>query len=290
MTNKVIVFGSINLDLVTQVAAHPKPGETIQGSDYQMLPGGKGANQALAAARALEDPSKALLLGCVGKDDFADIALRNLVSEGVDLSNVSRTDTGTAIAMIAVANSGENSIIVCPGANAETKAEAVAITGLSKTDVLLTQQEIPAAEVWASHALAKSKEVIVIHNCAPAADIPPYALENIDILISNETEAAVVARHLEIAGETPQRMCKAIASRFGKTVILTLGENGAFFFADDGETHHPTKKVDVVDTTGAGDVFCGTFAAMLAQKHTVNIAIERAIEEASKACTRFGAQ
>lgn len=290
MASRVIVLGSINLDLVAKVHNHPQPGETVLGADFQTLPGGKGANQALAAARKLETASNVILIGAVGRDDFADLALGNLQTDGVDLSFVESSEATTGIAMIAVSEKGENNIIVCPGANADVQAESLQKLGLNKSDVLLTQQEIPSDEIWRGHAIAASGGATIIHNSAPANKIPKGALDNIDIFVANETEAISFGQHLEIAGADAVSICTELADLFDLTLILTLGERGVVCFSGGKQTSFPAKAVNVVDTTGAGDVFCGTLAAFIAGGKSLEDAIAGAIDNASQACTVFGAQ
>jgi len=294
MSGRVIVFGSINLDLVTRVKTLPLPGETVIGSDYQLIPGGKGANQALAAAQSLTDPKRVLMTGCVGEDDFASRALSNLSKIGLDLKRTRPSATSTGIAMIGVDENGENSIVVCPGANGLTSAEQLRDIGLSARDVLLTQQEVPLDEVFAAHAIARQSGAIIVHNAAPAASLPTKAIGNMDYLIVNETEAEAICREHDLKArinETgSQELAFVIAERFGVSVILTLGENGAVSVLVGNRLQHEAIPANVVDTTGAGDVFCGTFAACLADGISSEQAVEKAMAAASRACEVFGAQ
>ena len=287
---QVIVFGSINLDLVTRVQSHPVPGETVVGSDYEMLPGGKGANQALAAAQAISTPSKVNMVGCVGNDDFAAHAIGNISRSGMDFSLVKHVSAGTGIAMIAVNESGENSIVVCPGANALAQAIHLSDTAFSRGDILLTQQEVPLAEIWRSHVIAKKSGAIVVHNAAPAASIPATAFQNIDYLIVNASELNSLANGFGLAALDTQSAAACIAVEFDVSVILTLGENGVFSVIEGDQLYKPADSVEVVDTTGAGDVFCGTFAAGLAEGLPPDVAVERSMLAATNACTSFGAQ
>ncbi|MGB7286312.1 MAG: ribokinase [Salaquimonas sp.] len=288
--NRVIVFGSINLDLVTKVKSHPHPGETVMGSSYQMLPGGKGANQALAAAKAMDKAADVLLVGATGQDDFGKLALSNLQSAGVDLSCIANTKSGTGIAMIAVNELGENNIIVCSGANAEASADQLSSIVFEPGDILLTQQETQLDEIWQAHSMAKASNVTVVHNAAPAGEIPSKAFKNIDYLIVNESEALSMSAKLSLGVESAEQSAKDISNQTDTSVILTLGKNGAFSVNNSVPRTFAAPTVEAVDTTGAGDVFCGTFAAALATGVPQHTAIEKSLVQASEACLTFGAQ
>lgn len=288
--SKVIVFGSINLDLVTRVTKHPKPGETVIDSDYELLPGGKGANQALAAAKALKVPSNAILIGATGTDDFANAALANLSKVGVELKVAKFNNSRTGIAIIAVDENGENNIIVCSGANALVSTSQFTKIELSTKNVLLTQQEIPLPEVWAAHSMAKKSGPIVIHNAAPAASIPDTAFQNIDYMIVNASEAVSIGSEHNLKAAETENIAQQIANWFGVNVILTLGEQGVATYISGNSQRYPALPIDVVDTTGAGDVFCGTFAASIANGNSISTCIENSIVAASNACRTFGAQ
>lgn len=302
MTRRVFVFGSINLDLVTTVKHHPVPGETVSGSDYRMLPGGKGANQALACDRwrASTDPGsfKVVMIGAVGSDGFADTALENLKVSGIDLDPVATVSSGTGLAMIAVDEHGENNIIVCPGANAFARADQFPVDQMNTGDIVLTQQETNLEEIWKFHATAQNRGALVVHNAAPAMPLDggsagaslEAVLGNIDYLIVNESEMESLDVELDLAGKGTEEKADLLARQYDICVILTLGAKGAAGFLNGNRIDQPAFKVSVVDSTGAGDVFCGTFAAELAMGSSAETAIRHAVKAASKACEYFGAQ
>jgi ribokinase len=260
------------------------------GSNYQMLPGGKGANQALAAAKAMDSAADVLLVGATGQDDFGKLALSNLRSVGVDLSCIANAKGGTGIAMIAVNEFGENNIIVCSGANGEVSTDQLSSIVFKPGDILLTQQEIQLDEIWQAHSMAKTSNVTVVHNAAPAGEIPVSAFKNIDYLIVNESEALSIGAMLGLDTENAMQLAKEIFNQTDTSVILTLGKNGASCFIKSVHKTFPAPAVEAVDTTGAGDVFCGTFAAALATGASQDTAIEKSVKQASEACLTFGAQ
>ncbi len=291
MKNRLFVFGSINLDLVTRVARHPQPGETLHGSNYIMLAGGKGANQALAAALAFDqEPSRTLMIGAVGNDAFGTPALANLKKFGVDLSNTIEVGAGTGIALIAIDKHGENAIIVCPGANDHIYADQIKKAGLAKGDILLTQQEGNLEEIWKAHSFARQQGATVIHNAAPALETTTDTYKNIDVLIINEIETREIGRLTGIAESSAEDIARDLADMFGLVVILTLGSQGVFGVFRKTELKLAAPTVEVVDTTGAGDTFCGVFAASLLMGKDYPDALQAGLNAASLACTRLGAQ
>jgi ribokinase len=223
----IVVFGSINIDLVTKVAHIPAPGETVLGPSYSVIPGGKGANQALAARRA---GANVALAGATGRDGFADLALALLRSEGVDLSAVAISAVPTGAAFIAVDVHGENAIVVAAGANGETRADQINNFAWKAGDFLLLQRETPDAEGEAAAHYARSRGASVILNLAPAGLISRRYLEAVDILIMNEHEAMVMGKTLELAGtdgKDPLAVARAIDRDFNTAAIVTLGAEGA---------------------------------------------------------------
>lgn len=290
MPKRVIVFGSINLDLVTHVRAHPVSGETVMGSDLELLPGGKGANQALAAAQYLGDGSRVSMIGTVGQDNFADAALTNLREAGIDLASLERVPKRTGLALISIDESGDNTIVVCPGANAEVSAEKIERAVLGEGDVLLTQQEIPLDAVWTAHAIARSRGCTIVHNAAPASELSDRQLADINVLIVNETEAQALGGLLDGTPEDTRSTCSELAGRFGLTIVLTKGGEGAFIFSAGERVHVPATPVDVRDTTGAGDVFCGTLSGAMADAIPFEQAVHKATTAASESCRTMGAQ
>ncbi|WP_077616727.1 ribokinase [Caenibacillus caldisaponilyticus] len=276
MKTKITVVGSVNMDLVTEAEVPPKLGETILGSRFSLLSGGKGANQAVAAARLGADVA---LVACVGEDVFGERALANLRSEGVRTEAVrivSGETTGTAA--ITVTN-GENSIIVVPGANARLsdadilRAEAV----LRESAVVLLQLEIPMAAVLAAARTAKAAGAIVILNPAPYRPLPDELLAAVDFLTPNEHEFEAMRR---------TGLTKAIAAK----TIVTKGKNGAQYC--DGAKHVdvPAYSVKAIDTTGAGDVFNAALAVALAEGRPLADAVKFANAAGALSVTKRGAQ
>jgi len=266
----VIVFGSINLDLVARVGTIPRPGETLLGTSFVTVPGGKGANQALAARDA---GAQVAMFGAVGRDAFADAALANLVRRGVDMSGIARVAGPTGVALINVDASGENAITVVPGANARACASQVRDEALAHGNTVLMQLEVPIPEVLALARRARSRGARVVVNGAPAAALPADLLDNVDFLVVNEHEHA---------------MC--LAGRASMNVVLTLGARGAHLDWQGMRYQESPPAIDVVDTTGAGDALCGAFAAALDRGLPPPEALRDAVRAGAIACTHEGAQ
>jgi ribokinase len=283
----IVVFGSINVDLVVRVERAPGPGETVSGSDYTLIPGGKGANQALAARRA---GAKVRLFGAVGYDAFADIALSELAPAGVDLLGVGRKPHTTGVALITVAKDGENSIVLSPGANAHASAASIPSDALKANDTLLLQMEVPFPEVLAAAKMARAAGARVVLSLAPYTALAAEDISAFDIIVVNEHEAADLARHLGVAAKGADATATALARRLGRTLITTLGAEGAVAVHDGVLIHVPALPVSPVDTTGAGDTFCGVLAAMLDDGAEMRIAMAKAAVAGSLATTKQGAQ
>ena len=273
----LLVFGSINIDLLVPVPGLPRPGETVLGGDYRLLPGGKGANQALAARRA---GASVMMAGAVGKDAFAGAALDLLRREGVDLALVRPVHRPTGLAAIMVGGSGENLIAVASGANADVRAEMVPDDMLTPQRIVLCQMEVPAAETAGLIRRAARRGARSILNLAPAMRIEPSLFDNLDLLVTNEAEAAVL-------GDDPA----AIARRLRQAFVVTRGAGGSTAFLRDGRRLEiPVLAIDAVDTTGAGDTFVGVLAAGLDQDMALEPALRRASAAAGLACLAHGAQ
>ena len=283
----IIVFGSINLDLVTRVERIPGPGETTLGSDYETSPGGKGANQALAAQRA---GAEVAMAGAVGKDSFAVQALALLKAEGVDLSATMEVAAPTGAAFIAVDKHGENAIVVASGANRSAKAVQLERLALGASDILVLQRETPPAEVEAAAIHAKAKGARVIMNLAPAGPPGEKLLRALDILIVNEHEALTLGDALKLRTREPEEVAAHVDRVLGLATIVTLGPAGAVAYAKGARFAAPAPKVAVVDTTGAGDTFVGAFAASLHRGLSFEAAMKRGLAAGSLACTKPGAQ
>jgi ribokinase len=273
----ILVFGSINIDVLVPVSRLPAAGETVLGGDYALLPGGKGANQALAARRAGADIA---MVGAVGTDGFASLALENLQREGVDLALVQRAERPTGCALIIVGEAGENLIAVASGANHAAVAETVSDARLGPDILLLCQMEVPAAENWALIRRARAAGARIVLNLAPAAPVDEAALGAIDLLVANRGEAASL-------GIPPAEL----ARRLRHGLVVTKGGDGATaYLLDGGRLEVPALPIEPVDTTGAGDTFAGVLAAGLDQGLALEPALRRASAAAGLACLARGAQ
>jgi ribokinase len=288
--NNVVVVGSLSMDLVLRVPRLPSRGETIKGQSFATFAGGKGNNQVLAAARA---GASAAMIGKVGKDAYGDILIETLKANNVSTIGMLQDPAEiTGIANIWVADNGDNTIIIVPNANSALTPSEVGGSGLvQKAAVVLLQLEINLDTAVSAAKLARASGAVTILNPAPAlANLPAALLENIDIIIPNETEAEL------LTGLKPDTTDNAIASahklmKMGpKTVILTLGDRGALVLQEDQEPAFiEALKVKVVDTTAAGDAFCGAFAASLASENNLLRAARLGCIAGSLACTKDGA-
>jgi ribokinase len=277
----VLVFGSANADLVFAVPELPAPGVTVLGEGVRSYPGGKGANQAVAAAR---DGAAVAFAGCVGRDAFADVATAALRDAGVDLSRLATEDAPTGCASICVDPAGRNQIAVAPGANLAARAAQVEDAALNPGTVLLLQMEVPPAEIAALVGRARARGARIVLNLAPPGDLPPAALRAVDLLVANEHEAAVLAGRFGCDATAP-----ALHAALGIGVIVTRGEAGAEAATPAGILATPAFAVTPVDTTGAGDCWCGVLCAALDRGLDLAGAMRRASAAAAIACTRPGA-
>lgn len=286
---QIVVVGSINVDLVAQVRRHPLPGETVHGDGGQMLPGGKGANQAVAAARL---GGQVAMVGAVGTDASAEVGLRGLRDAGVDLSRVTEVQGATGTALVTVDQAGENSIVVIAGANAQMGAEQVAeaVEAIGAADVVVCQGEIPRAGIEALPAMVRGR---FLHNPAPVLELDPQTLLASDPLVVNEHEAALVLDQLGTrapAADAPEDLVDALRSTGIPSVVLTLGAKGSVVADDDGTHRVPAAPVHAVDTTGAGDAFIGALAVGLARGESLESAAHLASRVGAFAATGTGAQ
>jgi ribokinase len=256
----IVVFGSINVDLVVPVKNLPRPGETVLGPSYKLVAGGKGANQALAASRA---GAMTRMVGAVGRDGFADVALADMTAAGVDLSGVVRRSAPTGCAIICVDQAGQNMIAVASGANMKVRESQVADGFLGTRSLIVMQMEVPPAQNWALIARARSSGARLLLNLAPAGALPGLILPALDWLVVNEIEAAMIAAKLGLGREDPGEAGAALAEATGITVVVTLGGQGAVAFAGKQGWEIGALAIKPVDTTGAGDAFVGAFAAAL---------------------------
>ena len=283
----IVVFGSINVDLTFRVDHQPAPGETVLCPGYLASPGGKGANQAAAAARA---GAKTNMVGCVGADGFAALAVDTMRNSGVETNAVATVDAPTACAAISVDKDGENSIVVASGANLSTRAAQVPDALLGPDTLLLLQMEVDLAENWALLERARERGARTALNVAPAAPVPASALERLDYLIINKIEGAAIAAATGIDTHTPEDIPGQLAERYGLTCVLTLGKAGAVLHGPSGGYAIPALNVTPTDTTGAGDTYVGYLAAGLDAGLDIVDAARRASAAAALACTREGAQ
>ena len=276
----VTVLGSANLDEVVRVSRLPAPGETVLALGRDRLPGGKGLNQAVAAARAGAGTAFA---GAVGQDAAADLLLGTLAAAGVDTAAVRRSDRPTGTALVMVQESGENSIVVDPAANDDVRLDGAARAAVEDARVLLAQLEVPLSVVADGAAAARDAGTTVVLNAAPARDLPGSLLALVDVLVVNESEALSVSGATEVAAALD-----VLADRV-PAVVVTLGAAGARWVsaADDGQA--PGLAASVVDTTGAGDCFCGVLAATLAGGASLDEAVRVGIAAASLSVERPGA-
>ena len=286
---RVFVAGSINMDVVATADRHPRIGETVAGRALLYFPGGKGANQAVAAAK-LGAPTT--LIGRLGSDAFGDQLNTFLAAQGVDLSFVRQTpeaDTGTAIITVADA---ANTIVVIPGANVLVSAADVALPALAKGDIAVSQFEIPLAAITAFFQRARAAGATTILNPAPAIHFDRELLDLADILILNESELGLLAETALRDDDDDARFIEAAGSLQtspGKIICVTLGKRGALALIDGQALVIPGRTVSAIDTTGAGDCFVGAVAAQLAAGQSIGAALNYANAAASICVQRMGA-
>ncbi len=290
---KVTVVGSANVDLVIRAERMPNRGETLIGETFDIFTGGKGFNQATAAARL---GAEVTLIGRIGDDPFADILRTAIESEHIDNRFVKTdTESGTGVATIVVEPDGDNSIIVVPRANMRLTSKDItdAAESIAEADVLLLQLETPIDASQTAIKIAKANDTIVILDPAPARPLPPSLLAQVDILTPNATEATVLSGHavntLEAGIVTAKALQTQIATDGHAAVVLTLGEQGALLCTPTQSTYIPAISVDAVDTTGAGDAFSGALATALANGDELSEAVRFATAAGAAAVTVLGA-
>tara|TARA_B100001013_G_scaffold257412_1_gene160929 strand:- start:739 stop:1650 length:912 start_codon:yes stop_codon:yes gene_type:complete len=281
----VVVLGSANLDIVVPVPHHPAIGETVLGGHHDRIPGGKGANQAVAAARL---GARVAMVGRVGSDDAGGTLRAALQGAGVDCRHLAVDgQAASGLALIGVDRSGDNTIIVSPGANDRVGPDDVAAAApfLASAAVTLVQLEVPAMAVEAAAAASGGKVVL---NPAPASLLSAALLERVDVLVPNRIELAQLAGSAEADGlAAVEEMARGLPV---PTVVVTLGADGAILVSGGDALFLPAPPVEVVDTTGAGDAFCGAIAEALARGVAIDEATARAVHAGSLATTRRGAQ
>ncbi|MBN1668770.1 MAG: ribokinase [Anaerolineales bacterium] len=292
----LLIIGSLNLDLVVRAPHLPAPGETVLGTAFDTFPGGKGANQAVAAAR---QGARVAMLGCLGQDDFGRQLLASLQAEGIDHTGLQQlAGVPSGVALITLDAAGQNSIVVAPGANAHlSPAHIEQASGLfTQADLVLLQLEIPLETVLAAARLAKEQGCRVLLNPAPAQRLPEELLSLVDVLIPNQSEAALLTGRPVDDLPAAQAAAAALLQSGPGALVLTLGAQGALVAqvgtAGQGPVfqHVPAFPVQVVDTTAAGDSFCGTLAVALAEGQPLPQATRRACAAGALAASRLGAQ
>jgi len=282
----LLVFGSLNADMLFKVDNLPRPGETVLCPGYELAAGGKGANQAAAAAKV---GAEVHMVGHLGADSFGDFTRDVMTKAGVDCSAVAVSKAPTAIAVIGVDQAAENQIIVASGANLDTDSSQIPDERLSADVTILCQNEIRPEASFALLKRAKSLGAKTILNLAPAASVPDDVLDALDLLIVNEIEAAMAAG-LDELGEDAMPVAMALSERHDLTMIITLGANGAIAAGPSGRFHVNSLPIEPIDTTGAGDAFVGVLAAAFDQGLDLPEALKRASVGAGIACTQIGAQ
>ncbi|MCT7376207.1 ribokinase [Chelativorans salis] len=283
----ITIVGSINLDLIARVKRLPGPGETVPGDEFSTAPGGKGANQALAARRA---GASVRMVGAVGSDAFAGEATALLKEAGVDLSTVKERDTATGTAVILVGGDGENMIAVIPGANGQVLPKDVEQATFRPSEFVLLQHEVPLETVKATLEAARAVGAVSLLNTAPFHAEAAGFLALADYVVANETEFELYAEALALDGENREARMHAFAKDTGRTIVVTLGKDGVVAATPEDFLRVPTLSITPVDTVGAGDTFCGYLAAGLAEGLTLKEALRRAAVAGALACLQPGAQ
>ncbi|MDQ6613285.1 MAG: ribokinase [Actinomycetota bacterium] len=279
--SKVVVVGSINMDVVAHAPRHPAVGETVLGTRLSFAPGGKGANQAVAASR-LAAPTE--LVGRVGTDAFADSLLAFLSTENIGTTGVQRADVSTGTALIVVDESGDNTIVVVPGANHAMTTEDADAIAVESHDILSVQFELPLDVVFAALSRAHHIGARTVLNPSPAQTAPPELLALADFVVLNESELAFFA-----PADGMVARLETLRQRPEQVMIATLGPQGAVALSDGKAVHVPGREVTVVDTTGAGDCFVGALAVALYSGSEIDEAVHFANLAASIAVQRPGA-
>jgi ribokinase len=287
---KILVIGSANMDMVIQSDHFPSPGETIIGGTFSLVPGGKGANQAVAGARLGGEVS---FISQLGKDLFGQQNLANYQLEGINTSHIQlNPDKPSGVALITVDKSGENTIIVAPGANEALSIKDIhkAINLFETADIILVQLEIPMSVVCEACRLAFEMGKRVILNPAPANVIPEATYPHLFIITPNETETEIITG-LKVSNlQSASEACLKLQEKGVPNVIITMGAAGAYVHTSEFQGIIPTEKVEVKDTTAAGDTFNGALAVALAKKQGIQEAVKFALKAATLSVQSFGAQ
>jgi len=283
----IIVFGSLNMDLVLTVPSIPRPGETVLCDEYVTKPGGKGCNQAVAAARA---GAAVAMVGQVGDDAFGQRLVEGLAVQNVDADGVLRSVRPTGMAYICVEPAGENAIAVASGANLDASATQLSEQELGADSVLVMQMEVPPEQNWKAIDRVKSAGGRSILNLAPAAPVPHDALKALDVLVVNEIEAQAIAGELGLPAGASDDAARALSNTGDLACVVTLGGQGALAVEDGQLWRAEAMAIDPVDTTGAGDAFTGILAAGIDAGLPLPESLHRASVGAALACLALGAQ
>ena len=286
---KILVIGSLNIDFVINVDKMPLPGETITGRDFSLVCGGKGANQAYAAAKLGGNVS---MIGAVGNDEYGKMLINNLESVGVDTTGIKVLDCDTGRAFITVDSTGENSIVVVKGANGLVSKELIdeKIDLIDAADIIVMQLEIPLDVVRYVAGIARKKDKVVILDPAPAVDLDDDLLRNIDIIKPNETELERLCGFEINNDEDVVSGALTLIDKGVEKVIVTLGDKGSMYVDYNIDKKYDAFNVEVIDTTGAGDAFTGALAKSLVDNRDISDAIKYAHFVSSIVVGKKGAQ
>jgi ribokinase len=287
---QVVVVGSLNMDLVMRTPRVPVGGETLHGHEFSTLPGGKGANQAVACARL---GSRVAMVGKVGADGFGDTLREGLVADDIDVSHVKQTkSTGTGVAMILVEDIGQNRIVLAAGANGQLSKSDIDEAGalIDGAALLVAQLEVPLDVVLHAMRRAHAAGVPVLLNPAPAVALPDEFWPQIDILVPNESEAALLTGIAVTDAASAYEAADLLRKRGVRCVLITLGEKGVVLVDDEGRRHLPARVVKAVDTTAAGDTFIGGLTAGLVEGLSLDEAAALGQRASALCVTRAGAQ
>lgn len=285
----ICVIGSLNMDLVVNVDAMPKPGQTIIGSNFKEVPGGKGANQAVAMARLNGNVS---MIGKVGEDGFGQTLINSLKNDKVDTTYIQITKGSTGVALITVDKNAQNSIVVSPGANFEVKEEDIDnnIKAIENSDIVVLQLETPLNTI--KYALNKAKELnkYTILNPAPAVKLDDEIIKNVDLLTPNETELEIISGVSIETEEDIQKAAQIMIEKGVKELIVTLGSKGSLYINKEKSMFKKAYKVEAVDTTAAGDSYTGALAVALSQDKGIEDAMDFASKVGALSVLKEGAQ
>jgi len=289
--SKIVVIGSINTDMVVRSSTIPAPGQTLMGHSFRITGGGKGANQAVAAARLGADVS---LIARIGSDAFGEMSIESFKKEKISTENIyTDSEAPSGVAIIVVDDKGENIIVVAPGANAILNEKDIqdAEDVIKKAGIILLQLEIPMRTVAEGIRLAKKHDRMVMLNPAPAASIPEEILHSVDIITPNQTEALTITGIAVNDAVTAQQACDLLHGMGILTVIITMGEQGAYISSDSYKGLVPGFNAGaVVDTVAAGDTFCGGLAIAVSEGKSLQQAVQFANAAAALSVTKAGAQ